>query len=86
MGSVWQAFAFGFTGARPHDDALALDPKLPPAWSELEQRLQFRGASLRVRITHDHVYIVSSAPIDIDLGGRRTHCEAGETTLRMKVR
>jgi trehalose/maltose hydrolase-like predicted phosphorylase len=86
MGSVWQAFAFGFTGARPHGDALALDPKLPPAWSELEQRLQFRGTSLRVRIRNDHLNIVASAPIDIELDGRRAHCPEGETTFPIETR
>ena len=81
MGSVWQAFAFGFTGARPKDDVLALDPNLPDTWSELEQRLRFRGVSLRVRVTHDHVNVSASAPVDIELRGERVHCAAGETNL-----
>jgi len=34
-----------------------------------------------VRATHDHVHIVASAPIDIELGGRRAHCPAGETSF-----
>jgi trehalose/maltose hydrolase-like predicted phosphorylase len=79
MGSVWQAFAFGFVGARPNGDALALDPKLPAEWSALEQRLEFRGVSLRVRATHDRTSIVASAPVEIELGGRRVHCRTGET-------
>jgi trehalose/maltose hydrolase-like predicted phosphorylase len=83
MGSVWQAFAFGFMGARPSADALALalDPRLPAEWSELELRLQFRGASLQVRARHDEVSIVASAPIDIELDDRRVQCGAGETTF-----
>jgi len=81
MGGVWQALAFGFMGARPCDDVLVLDPKLPPEWSELEVRLLFRGASLRVRATHDHVHIASSAPVDIELAGRRARCRAGETSF-----
>jgi trehalose/maltose hydrolase-like predicted phosphorylase len=84
MGSVWQALAYGFMGARPRDDALTLDPKLPPEWSELLLRLAFRGAALRVHATHDHVHIAASAPIDIELSGRRVHCRAGETSFPIK--
>jgi trehalose/maltose hydrolase-like predicted phosphorylase len=80
MATVWQAFAFGFTGARPRGDVLLLDPKLPPAWSEIEQRLAFRGAALRVRITHDAVRIRSSAPVEVEVAGRRKRV-TDETTF-----
>ncbi len=81
MGSVWQALTFGFMGARPRGDALVLDPRLPPAWSQLEQRLRFRGSSLRVRATREEVIVSASAPVDIEFGGRRIRCRAGETIL-----
>jgi trehalose/maltose hydrolase-like predicted phosphorylase len=55
MGGVWQALAFGFAGIRPRGDVLAVDPRLPPAWSTLELRLRFRGVPLRLRIDHDGV-------------------------------
>ena len=78
MGTVWQAFAFGFIGARPRGDVLVLDPKLPAAWSELEQRLEFRGTSLRVRTTPDAVIVTSSAPVELEVNGQRA-LSAGET-------
>jgi trehalose/maltose hydrolase-like predicted phosphorylase len=73
MATVWHAFTFGFTGARPRGDVLVLEPKLPPAWSSIEQRLAFRGAALRVRITHDAVSVRSSVPVDVEVAGRRQH-------------
>ena len=81
MGSVWQALTFGFMGARPRGDALGFDPKLPQAWSRLEQRLCFRGSSLLVRVTHDGMTVSTSAPVDIEIRGRRIHCRAGETSI-----
>jgi trehalose/maltose hydrolase-like predicted phosphorylase len=57
MGGVWQALAFGFAGVRPRGAVLAVDPRLPPAWSALELRLRFRGRPLRLRIDHDGVML-----------------------------
>ncbi len=47
MGSVWQALALGFAGARPREDMLELDPRLAPEWELLELRLRFRAAQLK---------------------------------------
>jgi trehalose/maltose hydrolase-like predicted phosphorylase len=50
MGGLWQALAFGFAGVRPRENALVVDPRLPPDWGALELCLSFRGAPLRLRI------------------------------------
>ena len=53
IGSLWQAFAFGFLGLRAEADALVLDPHLPSDWRALELCLRFRGARVRLRAEHD---------------------------------
>ena len=50
MGSVWQALALGFLGARPRGDVLELEPRIAADWELLELRLRFRAAQLRVRV------------------------------------
>jgi kojibiose phosphorylase len=47
MGSVWQAAVMGFAGIQRRDEALLVDPHLPPAWSAVSVPLLFRGARLR---------------------------------------
>jgi trehalose/maltose hydrolase-like predicted phosphorylase len=68
MGSLWQAFAFGFGGLRPRDDRLTIDPRLPHEWAALELTVRFRGSRVHVRIEHGSLYVDADhpAPITID--------------------
>ena len=47
MGSVWQAAVMGFAGIQRRDQALLVDPHLPPTWNAVSVPLLFRGARLR---------------------------------------
>jgi trehalose/maltose hydrolase-like predicted phosphorylase len=67
MGSLWQAFAFGFGGLRPHDGRLALDPRLPPRWAALELTVRFHGSRVRVRIEHGALYLEAERPTPITI-------------------
>jgi trehalose/maltose hydrolase-like predicted phosphorylase len=69
MGSVWQALAFGFAGARPKGDVLELDPVVPEAWGALELRLRFRGSPLRVHVSATSLEIRAEEPRRIRLRG-----------------
>ncbi len=42
-GGVWQAAVFGFGGVRITDTGLTAQPCLPPHWTRLRFRLQYRG-------------------------------------------
>ena len=73
MGGVWQALVFGFAGVRPREDALVIDPRLPPDWGAIELRLRFRGSPLRLRIDRGGVEL-DVAP-ELDLERRENHWE-----------
>jgi trehalose/maltose hydrolase-like predicted phosphorylase len=68
MGSLWQAFAFGFGGLRPRDGRLVIDPRLPHEWGALELTVRFRGSRVHVRIEHGTLLVDADrpAPITID--------------------
>ena len=69
MGGLWQALAMGFAGIRPAGDALAVDPRLPPAWSLLEVPVRFRGRRLRATVEHERVTLRSSGPVSVIVAG-----------------
>jgi len=69
MGSVWQALAYGFVGARPRGDVLELDPVVPEAWRSLEMRLRFRGSRLRVAVAPTTLEIRADEPTRVRLRG-----------------
>jgi trehalose/maltose hydrolase-like predicted phosphorylase len=68
MGSLWQAYAFGFGGLRPRDGRLVIDPRLPHEWGGLELNVRFRGSRVHVRIEHGALLVDADrpAPITID--------------------
>jgi trehalose/maltose hydrolase-like predicted phosphorylase len=69
MGSVWQALALGFGGARPHGEVLELDPRLAADWELLELRLRFRAAQLRVRVNANEIEVTSDQLTQVSVAG-----------------
>ncbi len=69
MGSVWQALALGFAGARPRGDVLQFDPRLAAGWEQLELRLRFRGAQLRVRVSEGAIEVSSDSSAQVSVAG-----------------
>jgi trehalose/maltose hydrolase-like predicted phosphorylase len=84
MGSVWQAFAWGFGGIRPRANSLVVDPRLPEELEALELSVRFHGVPVRVRIEPDETMVVSEQPIRIRLGsdGPARECGPHSVTFR----
>lgn len=57
MGNVWQCAVCGFAGLQWHADHLSLDNHLPACWKRLAFRVVYRGAVLRVEMTHEAMQI-----------------------------
>ncbi|HXG61856.1 MAG TPA: glycosyl hydrolase family 65 protein [Planctomycetota bacterium] len=64
QGGLWQAAVFGFAGLRPPspqpggvdtEDAIVLDPHLPPAWRSLRFALRWRGRRVVVTVAPSRV-------------------------------
>jgi trehalose/maltose hydrolase-like predicted phosphorylase len=82
MGGLWQALAYGFAGLRPSSGRLHVDPVLPPEWSCLELRVQFRGSKIRVRAEHSSLCIDSDRNAAVAVGGRPFVAGTGKLEFR----
>jgi len=69
MGSVWQALVLGFAGVRPRGEVLEMDPRLAADWKQLELRLRFREAKLKVRVSTNAVDVTSDRPTLLSIAG-----------------
>lgn len=82
MGSVWQAFLFGFAGVRVRKGVLRLAPVLPSAWGSLALRFRCLGRRVRVEITRTEVAVEVDAPLRVCLVGAGTREVTGTARWR----
>ncbi len=84
MGGAWQALAFGFMGLRPRDAMLHIDPVLPPSWSALEMRVQFRGSRVRVRKERDRLEIQADKRVSLAVSSEPFVAGPGSLAFRRR--
>ena len=85
QGGIWQAVALGCAGMRAGEDALELDPKLPPGWRRLSLRISYQGTPLILSLTPDEIVIEArTAAIAVRIGALRAEVVAG-TPLRLAL-
>lgn len=53
MAGTWISLLYGFAGMRDRVGALSFSPRLPSRWKSLAFRLQYKGRSLAITITHE---------------------------------
>ena len=87
MGGLWQAAVMGFAGLQRRDEALLIDPHLPPDWKKVSVPLRFRGSraqfELRRRKAGDEVGItVERAALRVVLDGVERELRPGKHRLR----
>ena len=71
LAGLWQALVFGFAGVRvtgPDDNALVLDPHIPPSWDELRVTLRWHGRRVRLRCQNDAVHVACASTARVQLG------------------
>lgn len=85
MGSLWQALAFGFVGARALDGVLRLDPRLPVGWDALTLRLRFHGARVRLTVDGNEVQVSTDRPIRLAVGAQAAPIPIGPGTTRLEL-
>ena len=61
LGGLWQAAVFGFAGLSLTEREVRLDPRLPPAWTGLSFRVQWRGRVIRVDLNAAKATVICEA-------------------------
>ncbi len=67
MAGSWMSIVMGFSGMECYDNTLHFKPYCPEGWTSYSFNLQFRGAVLRITISHDNtVYTLThDSPITV---------------------
>lgn len=73
LGGLWQAVIFGFAGVSLEEDAIVLDPRLPPSWQGLAFPIRWRGRRIAVRMEQSGRIVHASL-----LSGERMRLRIGE--------
>jgi beta-phosphoglucomutase family hydrolase len=68
LGGLWQAAVLGFGGVRASDEALHLDPNVPPGWGTLAFVVHWHGVRVKVRAHADGVQLTVDGNVPIALG------------------
>jgi alpha,alpha-trehalose phosphorylase len=73
VAGTWIAAVAGFGGMRDHGGKLSFSPRLPAALTRLRFRLMFRGRSLLVEVSREHVHysLLAGDPLEIVHHGDR---------------
>ncbi len=84
-GGTWQVLVCGFGGFRVRQGRMTFRPWLPPEWQAIRFRLQWRGNSVDVAISHDECRFALDAPAGtreiIELLGEDIRLTAGEERI-----
>ncbi len=81
LGGLWQAVLFGFAGLDMRNDALGLDPMLPPQWRSLSFRVRWRGRTVAIHIKGRTVAatLMSGEPMEMRIAGAMRQLREGST-------
>ncbi len=67
MGGTWMSFVIGFGGLRVRDGVLYLNPLIPSNWKGYSFRVNFRGAHLKVIVSHDKTEVINENGVDVEV-------------------
>lgn len=70
LGGIWQALAFGFLGAYPHQNGIRFRPNIPAHWGSLTMALTWRGSRLRITATPAGcaIEVIDGGPVRVAIG------------------
>jgi trehalose/maltose hydrolase-like predicted phosphorylase len=85
LGGIWLIAVFGFAGVALEEDGLALNPQLPPSWTSLGFKIQWRGRSLKIRIGQTErsirATLEAGEPMTLHISGQPHELRSGQALL-----
>lgn len=81
MAGTWMSVVKGFGGMRIKDGAIHLNPSIPDHWEECNFNVFFRGANIKVSISHTIVKVSNSEAVEakVFLFGREYLLKKGDS-------
>ena len=72
MGGTWLAFVIGLGGMRTSDGEIRFNPILPKGWGGYSFNVNFKGATLNVKVNSDKVEVsnLSDSSINLSVNGK----------------
>jgi len=64
VGGTWQAMVLGFGGFRVKEDIVHLDPWLPEEWKGISYKANWKGKTISVSVTREHVKVIINGSDD----------------------
>ncbi|OIQ37939.1 MAG: family 65 glycosyl hydrolase [Bacteroidetes bacterium MedPE-SWsnd-G1] len=73
MAGTWSAIVQGFGGMRNFDGVLSFNPQIPDEWSSYSFKINFRGSTLKVQVSHEGCTFTneSEIPAEIVVSGEK---------------
>ncbi len=83
MAGTWLSVVKGMGGMRVLNDELHFNPFLPPNWQSIGFKIQFREATIQVKLTQNGttIYNLSTKPIQVNLYGKAYKIPAKKSVL-----
>jgi trehalose/maltose hydrolase-like predicted phosphorylase len=85
LGGIWLIAVFGFAGLALEENGLALNPQLPPSWTSLGFKVQWRGRSLKMRIGQAERNVSATLevgePMTLHISGQPHELRSGQALL-----
>ncbi len=83
LGAIWLAAVFGFANVEISHEKLALNPKLPKNWSELNIPFHFQGRRLAIRLTQKLCEITKLSGMDmiVEVNGKALKLRDKQTII-----
>lgn len=80
MGGIWQCGICGFAGMKWKKDRLSFENHLPESWKKMEFAVCWRGADIKVTLTHGGMTAVhlGGPELMLEMDGRAYTLKAGE--------
>ena len=87
IAAAWMNIVYGFGGLRSDGEALSLDPRIPRQWKAYSFKIRYRGAVIRVEVTHDRAQVrtVEGSPVTVVIRGQPRLVSAEGAELPMEV-
>lgn len=85
LAAAWMDIVYGYGGMRSDGEVLTFKPAMPQHWASFSFRILYRGAILKVSVSHTAVTltVVEGAPVEVEVFGTRYTADTAGISVPM---